>query len=210
MSTEAFKLPEGITLDRSDLDDGGYAYTVEDKKLGKLGRILLQGIGDGKTHLSVEIFGDLHDPMIAKRKEILEPIGQKIMSLLREKVSETLDDGESFVTIPSVSADKMETVQLKTDICEKCGLPVSMLIFAPEAKEEAVFEDYAVKLHQKYTTDNVPAWIIGAVAKEKPPEGPSCFVLKVWPERGRIEALRPDQLNPLIEDLGRTHCTTTE
>ncbi len=77
MSTSQFKLPEGITLQRSDLVDGGYTYTVTDKNLGQLGRILLQGMGDGKTHLSVEIFGDQYDPMIAKRKEILESVFMK-------------------------------------------------------------------------------------------------------------------------------------
>jgi len=121
MSPSEFKLPEGITLQRSDLVDGGYAYTVTDKNLGQLGRILLQGMGDGKTHLSVEIFGDQNDPMIAKRKEILEPIGKKIMSLLREKVSEEMGDNTQFVTISSVSSEKMETVQLKMDVCEQCA-----------------------------------------------------------------------------------------
>ncbi len=206
MSESDFKLPEGITLERSDLEDGGYAYTVEEKQLGQLGRILLQGVGGGQTHLSVEIFGDQDDPFIEQRKAILEPIGQKIMSLLHEKVSETLNEGESFVTIPYVPSDKMETVQLKVDLCEKCGQPSSMLIFAPEAKDQALFENYAAKLRHKYEKDKVPTWIIGAVAKEQPPEGPSCFVLKVWPKRGEIKALRPDELNPLIENLNRAHC----
>jgi len=210
MSTSEFKLPEGITLQRSDLEEGGFRYAVQDKALGPLGSILLQGLGDGKTHLSVEILGDANDPMVAKRKEILEPIGQKIMSLLREKVNEEMGTHESFVTIPAVSSDKMETIQLKIDVCEKCAQPSSMLIFAPEAKTPESFENYAGKLRQKYTQDNVPTWIIGAVAKEGPPEGPSCYVLKVWPERGEIEALKPEQLNPLIADLGRSHCTTLE
>ncbi len=207
MSASEFKLPEGITLQRSDLADGGYAYAVSDKNLGQLGRILLQGMGDGKTHLSVEVFGDQNDPMIAKRKKLLEPIGQKIMSLLREKVSEEMGEGSQFVTIPSVSSEKMETVQLKIDVCEHCAMPSSLLVFAPEAKTTASFENYAGKLRQKYMSENVPTWIIGAMAKEGPPEGPSCYVLKVWPERGEIETLKPDEVNPLIETLGRTHCT---
>ncbi|MEC4678338.1 MAG: hypothetical protein VST69_06245 [Nitrospirota bacterium] len=210
MSASEFKLPEGIVLQRGDLADGGYAYTVTDKNLGQLGRILLQGMGDGKTHLSVEIFGDEHDPMIAKRKEILEPIGKKIMSLLREKVSEEMGDNTEFVTIPSVSSEKMETVQLKMDVCEQCAMPSSLLIFAPEAKTATSFENYAAKLRQKYTSDKVPTWIIGAVAKEGPPEGPSCYVLKVWPEKGEIEAMKPNEINPLISVLGRTHCSERE
>jgi len=84
------------------------------------------------------------------------------------------------------------------------------LIFAPEAKTAASFENYAAKLRHKYTSENVSTWIIGAVAKKGPPEGPSCYVLKVWPERGEIEALKPDEINPLISALGRAHCPEIE
>lgn len=207
MSASGLKLPEGITLQRNDLEAGGYCYTVEEEILGQLGSIFLQGIGEGNTHLSIEIFGDQNDPMIAERKKILEQVGQVIMSLLREKESESQDDKVNSLTIPSVSSDKMEKIPLKMEFCEKCAMPSSMLIFAPEAKTQASFENYAGKLRHKYTKDDVPTWIIGATAKEGSPEGPSCYVLKVWPERGEIEALRPEEINPLIVELGRTHCT---
>ncbi len=206
MTTPEYNLPEGITLERSDLEDGGYAYAVFDKDLGDLGRILLQGVGNGQTHISMEISGDLHDPMTQKRKAILEPIGQKIISLMSDKVSEALDDGETLVSIPSVSPGQIEKVQLKIDRCEKCGEPCSMLIFAPEAKGQDAFDNYSEKLQHKYTGEDVPTWIIGAVAEGHPQDTPACYVLKVWPEKEEIQPFTPDQLNPAIEEAGRTHC----
>ncbi|MBI1926535.1 hypothetical protein HYR99_20115 [Candidatus Poribacteria bacterium] len=98
--------------------------------------------------------------------------------------------------------------------CETCGASVALLIFADDATDRGGLEDYARLMYPKVVQLNVPTWVIGPPIESEPSPNspadiPSCNsgqALKVWPERESICQLRPDEFNPMIEELATTHC----
>ena len=61
------------------------------RQLGNLGRIVLQGRPDGRTHVTCEVAGDEDDPMTEKRAAMFKPLG---MALARQLDRATGGTGE--------------------------------------------------------------------------------------------------------------------
>ena len=90
--------------------------------------------------------------------------------------------------------------------CQRCNANVALLIFAEHAKERGELEDYVRLMYPKIVELNVPSWVIGPpIDSPSSPESPA-DILKVWPERGSVSQLRPDEFNPILEELTTTHC----
>ncbi len=67
-------------------------------------------------------------------------------------------------------------------------------------------EDYARKISPQVTQLNLPTYVIGPpVGNEPLPERPA-DILKIWSDREPVRRLRPNDFNPIIEQLARTHC----
>lgn len=60
------------------------------------------------------------------------------------------------------------------------------------------FRDHARLMYQHYARHNVPTYIIGPELGGGPMAHRPANILKVWPQRGPMECLRPDELNPHI------------
>ncbi len=92
---------------------------------------------------------------------------------------------------------------------------MALLIFTDDAKDHGGIEDYARMMYPKVVELNVPTWVIGPPIESEPkPDSPVALdpdligadILKVWPEREEVSQLRPDEFNPIIEELTTTHC----
>jgi len=61
-----FQLPPDVSVRKERLS-GTWVYVFRHTQLGNLGRIVLQGRPDGRTHVTCEVAGDPDDPMTEKR-----------------------------------------------------------------------------------------------------------------------------------------------
>ena len=184
---------------------GGLAYVFRDKAIGELGRILVQDRGPGQCQISCEVVGDPSDPMTVVRAGIFKPLGKKLSDLLEMQIG-SVPDSEQRGSAPASPPDTGEGIEGKLMQCERCGASAAMLIFAPGATEPARFEDYARLMYPEYTRLNLPTWIVGPSLGGGPLEDRPADILQVWPVRGSMERLRPNEFNARIDRLVASHC----
>jgi hypothetical protein len=176
-----------------------------DRLLGEIGRILLQGLDDGRCHISCEVVGDPSDPMTTQRAAIFKPLGLELTRQMEAVMGRTREDVGS-VDLPPRPPETKEVIESKLIPCERCGTVVAMLIFAPNATDAGHLEDYARKMYPHYNHLNVPTWIIGPALGEGPLIDRPADVLKVWPAREPIQRLPPAQFNSLLDQFVTRHC----
>ncbi|MBD3183401.1 putative toxin-antitoxin system toxin component, PIN family, partial [Candidatus Poribacteria bacterium] len=70
--------------------------------MGELGRIVLQGRPDGRTHVTCEVVGDADDPMTEKRAAIFKPLGIELTRQLDMATGGT-GEGELVPLTPGTS-----------------------------------------------------------------------------------------------------------
>ncbi len=198
-----FKLPPGVSFRKERLSYG-WAYVFRHTQLGELGRILLQGRPDGRTHVTCEVVGDPNDPMTQKRAAIFKPLG---MEMTRQLDRATGGSGEGkWVDPPAHPPEPQKTIASKLMQCERCGAGVALLIFADHATDHSGLEDYARLMYAKVAELNVPTWVIGPPRGSAPPPEQPADILKIWPERAPVCQLSPDEFNPVLDELVTTHC----
>lgn len=198
-----FRLPPGVSHYKEPVAGGGMAYVFRHQDLGLLGRLVLQVFAGVHTHISLELAGDPADPMTAKRAELFKPLAAELTHRL-----EALGGSMEYppgMTAPS-PPPSYDLVESKMMQCERCDAGVALLIFADQATDHGGLEDYARKMYPQVTELNLPTYVIGPpVGNEPLPERPA-DILKIWPDREPVRRLRPDEFNPIIEQLARTHC----
>lgn len=194
----AFRLPPDITVSKKDLPLG-LAFVFRHKKMGELGRLLVQDIG-GQTQISSEVVGDPADPMTKKRQAILEPLTRE----LRRELDRLT--GKPGRTVPPLQSPKEpgQVVASRLLQCNHCNAYVAMLIFAEDAHTPDRLEDYARLMYAKVAEFNLPAWVIGSPLG--PEEESPAYILKIWPSRKKAQCLRPEEFKPVLEKLQATHC----
>jgi hypothetical protein len=195
-----FQLPSNITVTRQFLPNG-LAYVFRDVDLGELGRLAVEGTTTGETRITSEVAGFPSDPMMQRRIEVFEPLCKEITRKL-ESVQ-----GKGRATTPPVRTPQpIGQIPCEESRCEICGKIVAFLIFADDATDDGLFEDYARLMYPHYARHNVPTDIIGPELGDGPMERRPANILKVWPQRSAMECLRPDEFNPRIEKLVTQHC----
>ena len=108
--------------------------------------------------------------------------------------------------LPVRKPQPMGRVPCEETRCETCGKIVAFLLFADDATDAGLFEDFARLMYPHYARHNVPTYIIGPELGDGPMEHRPANILKVWPQRSAMECLRPDEFNPRIEELVTQHC----
>jgi hypothetical protein len=184
---------------------GAWAYVFRHRVLGELGRILLQELNDGRCHISCEVVGDPFDPMTRQRTAIFKPLGMELSRQMEAAFGTTPEEAGPVDPPPRLPEAK-EVIESKIIPCERCGIVVAMLIFAPNATDPGRFEDYARKMYPQYNHFNVPTWIIGPALGGGPLIERPADVLKVWPPRERMQRSPPAQFNKLLDQLVTRHC----
>jgi hypothetical protein len=167
--------------------------------------MVLRETVDGRTHISSEVAGDAQDPMTAKRRAVLEPLSLKITQLMESSFGGPLDAGWAEAPQP-LPPEPTEVVESKIISCERCGVKLAMLIFAPDATDVGRFEDYARKMYSEYKQLNVETWIIGPALGGGPLMDRPADLLKIWPEREPIYRQPPAQFNAMLDRLTSGHC----
>lgn len=195
-----FGLPPHITVTRQLLPHG-IAYVFRDVELGELGRLAVEGTSTGETRITSEVAGFPSDPMMQRRLAAFEPLCKELMRKL-----ESVRGESRAAPLPVRKPQPMGQIPCEETRCETCGKIVAFLIFAEGATDDGLFEDYARLMYPHYARHNVPAYIIGPELGDGPMEHRPANILKVWPQRGAMECLRPDEFNPRIEELVSQHC----
>lgn len=195
-----FQLPPNITVTRQLLPNG-LAYVFRDVDLGELGRLAVEGTATGETRITSEVAGFPSDPMMQRRLEVFEPLCKEITRKL-----ESLRGKGRATTLPVRTPQPMGQVPCEESRCEICGKIVAFLIFADDATDDGLFEDYARLMYPHYVRHNVPTYIIGPELGDGAMERRPANILKLWPQRSAMECLRPDEFNPRIEKLVTQHC----
>ena len=198
-----FKLPEDVSFKKERLESG-WAYVFRHTQLGNLGRIVLFGRPDGRTHVTRDVAGDKGDPMTEKRAAIFKPLGIQLARQLDIATGGTGED--QWVDPPPRRCESPKRVATKLMQCERCGASVALLIFADYATDHGGLEDDARLMYPKVVELNVPTWVIGPPIGNEPGLESPADILRIWPQREDICQLRPDEFNPIIEELTRTHC----
>jgi hypothetical protein len=194
-----FQLPPNITVTRQVLPSG-LAYVFRDFELGELGRLAVEGTPTGETRITSEVAGFPSDPMMQRRLGLFEPLCKELTRKL-ESVRMRSD-----TALPVRNPRPVGQVPCEETRCETCGEIVAFLIFADEAADDGRFEDFARLMYPHYVRHNVPTYIIGPELGEGPMDQRPANILKVWPQRGAMECLRPDEFNPRIEEIVTKHC----
>jgi N6-adenosine-specific RNA methylase IME4 len=198
-----FHLPPALSSTKEALPDG-MAYVFRHDALGMLGRIVLQDRGESQCHVSLEVAGDPEDPMTARRLAVFEPVANALTRRLERqhgRIEEILGAAPPL-TLPNTG----EIVESKLMQCEQCDAGVALLIFAPEATDPGRFEDYARRMYRQVVQMNVPTYVIGPALGDGPLMDRPADILKIWPEREPMQRLRPDEFNPLLDQLALAHC----
>jgi len=199
-----FQLPPGVSFSKERLSSG-WAYVFHHTKLGNLGRIVLQGRADGRTHVICEVAGDPNDPMTEKRADIFKPLSTEMTRQLDIATGGT-GEGES-VPPPQRPPKSLHRVPTKLMQCETCDAFVALLIFADDDTTNlGGLEDCARLMYPKVVELNLPTWVIGPPIDNEPTPDSPANILKIWPERQPVCQLPPDEFNPIIEALITTHC----
>ena len=173
------------------------------RRLGLLGRLVLQGLPSGHCQVSCDVAGDLADPQTARRHAVLEPITTALVQRL-EALPGTAP-GTPWGTPPPSPPPPGRLVESKLIQCQRCGAGVALLIFADEATDVGGLEDSARLMYQQMRATNLPTWVIGPPRGTEPlPERPA-DTLKVWPTREPVQRLRPEEFNPMLDALARAH-----
>ncbi len=195
-------LPPQVSVHK-DRIAGQWVYTFRHSELGRLGRIVLQARSDGNTQLNCELAGEPDDPMTAKRAAIFKPLS---LEITEKAQMVTGGPPRNRVLEEPVSPSTLHQIATKHMTCEKCDADVAFLIFADRARNVGELEDYARMMHSKVVELDVPTWVIGEpVGNDPPPERPA-DIIKIWPEREPVRRLRPDEFNPMVDELIATHC----
>jgi hypothetical protein len=202
-SPDKFRLPPDISFSKQRLSYG-WAYVFRHRSLGELGRIVIEEIGHGRTHISLEVTGDPADPMTAERTAIFGPLGMDLAR--RMEAAAGVATGNMPLDPPPRPPEAKELIESRLIPCPRCGALTAMLIFAPLATDTGRFEDYARKMYPEYSRLNVPTWIIGPALGEGPLIDRPAEILKIWPTREPIKQQRPAQFNAMLDRLERTHC----
>jgi hypothetical protein len=196
-----FKLPKDVSV-KKERQSIGWVYVFRHAELGNLGRIVLQGRSDGRTHVTCEVAGDVRDPMTKKRAAIFQPLATELARKLDIATGGTGED--RWETPPPRPPEPLHRVATKLMQCETCGAIVALLIFADDEADRGGLEDCARLMYPKVVELNVPAWVIGPPVDSEPsPESPA-EILQIWPERKDMGQLRPMEFNPIIEALTTT------
>lgn len=196
------RLPPEISFEKRPLPDAGWCYDFRHRTLGALGRILLQDLPGGGTHVSCEVAGDPADPRTVERRMIFGPLSLEIMRQMEGITG--LCTGPRPVVAPAPPIVPTEVVESKLMQCRTCDAFVAMLVFAPGATDAGRFEDYARLMYPEYAHHDLPAWIIGPALGPGPKDPTD--ILQVWPTRKPIQRLTPGQFNPRLSRLAARHC----
>lgn len=202
-----FRLPPDVSLRKERLSDG-WAYVFRHRTLGELGRILLQETEGGHCRISCEVVGDPSDPKTAERLALFKPLSLELAGHV-EAAKGTVPEAE-WGRLPPPPPSRKELIESKLIPCERCGMMVAMLIFAPEATDAGRFEDYARLMYPEYSRLDLPSWIIGPPLGGGPPINRPAEILQVWPTRAPIECLRPAKFNRVIDRLAAEHCCDSD
>lgn len=79
-------------------------------------------------------------------------------------------------------------------------------MLAHGATDEDQFEGYARQMYPHHARHNMPAYLIGPALGSGPMERRPANIVKVWPQRGPMECLRPEEFNPRLIELSKRHC----
>lgn len=202
---DKFPLPPDV-LFRKERLSSGWAYVFRHPELGDLGRLVLQGRPDGRTHLTCEVAGDPADPMTAKRAAIFQPLGLELASKFDKATGGTGNGDVPWVEPPPRPPEPKKGVASKLMQCETCEAGVALLIFAEQATDLGGLEDYARLMYPQIVELDLPTWVMGPMVGRGPPAERPADILKVWPAREPVRRWRPDEFNPLIDKLATTHC----
>jgi hypothetical protein len=200
MTGLGFQLPPNITVSRQFLPSG-LAYVFRDVELGELGRLAVEGTRAGETRITSEVSGFPTDPMMQRRLKVFEPLCEELTRRL-----ESVRGKGRATALPVRKPQPMGQVPCEETRCETCGKIVAFLIFADDATDDGLFEDFARLMYPHYARHNVPTYIIGSELGDGPMEHRPANILQVWPQRTPMECLRPDEFNPRIEKLATQHC----
>lgn len=202
----AFQLPPDISSQKVRLPQG-WAYIFRHKALGQIGRIVLRPHPDGRTIASAEVTGEPDDPMTEKRREIFEPIGNKLVKALEDAmIARGRPAAEPMNPPPSPIPGQTTQIATKMFNCTKCGANVGLIIFAEPGLNDGVLEDSYRMMYQKIIGFNVPTWIVGEISGEGNPMKNKARIMKVHPHREPVFEGSPEMFNPMLQALENQHC----
>jgi hypothetical protein len=138
VAVSGFTLPPEVTSEEQRLADG-WAYVFRHRRLGMLGRLLLQDLPSGQSHLRCDVAGDPGDPMTAERGRIFRPTGLALSAQPVAALGSVA--GVSVPPIPpALPPDPGQWVATRVMICPRCDAPTSAIYDVSSAAEPAQFE----------------------------------------------------------------------
>ena len=197
-----FPIPPEVSCRKEVLFDGQSVYVFRHEDIGDFGQMLILP-NAGESQFVFEVIGDEDDPMLEKKKAILDPIAKDIVS----QMESILGKGEAAAK-PYETPPQSQTIEVEHITCSKCGVLVALIVYAPDATTGVALEDYASITFFKVKELNVPTWVLGKeqdviVDNQCISQFPS---LKIWPEREPVWFILGTEMDDLLEPLVENHC----
>lgn len=188
------------------------ACYVRDAEIGEVGRVRIVRDPTRGLRLLGEVAGEQGDPLTSRRRDAMEPVIRLFAKALDEAAGVPHRPAPMMDTPESISQESWGDLQIKLMNCEKCGAPVSRLIFDEEGPAtKARFHDIARVTYPICSEVRVPTWIVGPgnpldILTKDDPQDVRSKVMRIWPAPEEAFESTPAQFNPTLEALQAEHC----
>jgi hypothetical protein len=198
-----FDIPDGIQFEKKHSDKGDWYYTVRHDVLGELGRLHVLPKGNGALRFLVEVLNDSNELVEQQRQDILEPIVDKVLAVLKRAFDCEMDDFEK--NHPTSASAGCEEI-----VCTHCGAIVALVICVAGVVGPDELAEGAEFFSKRIAKCNVPTWALGNITEFRMGSYVTTkfLALKLWPNRVKAKEMLSIRLKAKLGILMQEHCGT--
>jgi hypothetical protein len=194
-----FDIPDGIQFEKTHSDNGDWYYTVRHDVLGELGRLHVLPKGNGALRFLVEVLGDPDEFIEEQRQDILEPIVDKVLTVLKRAFDCETDD---------FGKNRLASAGCEEILCTHCGAIVALVICVDGVVGPDELADSAQFFSKRIAKRNVPVWALGNITEFRMGSYVTTkfLALKLWPNRVKAKEMLSIRLKAKLDKLMQEHC----
>jgi hypothetical protein len=197
----AFDIPDEVQFEKTHSDNGDWYYTVRHDVLGEIGRLHVLSKGNGALRFLVEVLDDSNELIERQRQDILEPIVEKVLAVLRRAFHYEEDDFEK--NHPTSASAGCEEI-----LCTHCGAIVALVICVAGVVGSDELAENAEFFSKRIAKCNVPTWALGNITEFRMGSylTTKFLALKLWPNRVKAKEMLSISLKAKLDKLMQGHC----
>ena len=202
------RLPPGVRAVRRTMPDGTPYYEFHHDGVGLLGSVIVRpDPASGKSQMDAMLApGGPDDPLAGQRQDLL----RQVVGALDEAIDEKYGPAPARTpNMPPPDFRDVAVVGHHLGQCPHCNALKYHLVFAPGAENAGDLETQVRRVHAEIVELGLPTWVVGADMDTPYPDGFAAPVRKVWPKRGAVRRLTPDELQTVLDRVKCPRCGAT-